>query len=65
MPRILTGPGDDPVYTDVAGEDTVKASILDPDPERHGPVTHCGICGRDIAARVLCATCGDAEEMAA
>jgi hypothetical protein len=62
MPRILTGPGDDPVYTDVAGEDIEKREILEPDPE---PVGFCPVCGRDVAARALCAVCGDELEQEA
>jgi hypothetical protein len=62
MPRILTDlPGDDPVYTDVAGEDIEKRQILEPDPERHGP--RCAMCGRDVAARALCAVCGDQDDL--
>jgi hypothetical protein len=64
MPRILTGPGDDPAYTDVAGEDTEKREILEPDEGRHHPATHCLVCGRPLEAQLTCVACGDEERAA-
>ena len=59
--RCLSTP-DDPVYTDVADEDTVKRQIVDPDPGRHHPATHCVVCGRPLEAQLTCVACGDEDE---
>lgn len=63
MPRILTdGPADDPRHTELADEDILKREIVDPDPERHAPVTHCQVCGRGLNARLTCVACGDEDD---